>query len=133
MSQTNVTFVQSLYAAFARGDIATIVAGLAPDVDWRVNGNRSDYPLFGSRKGPREVQAFFEDIPKLQDFSEFTPREFLAAGERVFVLGHYAATIRKTGRKAETDWVHIHTVRDGKVAAFAEFTDTAQFAQAWKG
>jgi uncharacterized protein len=76
---------------------------------------------------------FFEEIPKLQDFSDFTPREFHAAGDRVFVLGHYAATIRKTGRTAACDWVHIFTVRNGKVAAFLEFTDTAQFAQAWKG
>jgi uncharacterized protein len=133
MSQSNVALIQSLYAAFGRGDIATIIAALAPDVDWRINGNRSDYPLFGSRKGPSEVQAFFEEIPKLQDFSEFTPCEFLATGDRVFVLGHYTATIRKTGRKTACDWVHIHTVGNGKVAAFAEFTDTAQFAQAWKG
>ena len=49
------------------------------------------------------------------------------------MLGHYAATMRKTGRKAASDWVHIFTVRDGKVAAFLEFTDTAEFARAWKG
>jgi hypothetical protein len=30
MSTANVTFVQGLYAAFGRGDIATIIAGLAP-------------------------------------------------------------------------------------------------------
>jgi ketosteroid isomerase-like protein len=95
MSQADVALIQSLYAAFGRGDIATIIAALAPDIDWRLNGSRSDYPLFGNRKGPREVQAFFEEIPKLQDFSDFTPREFHAAGDRVFVLGHYAATIRK--------------------------------------
>ena len=133
MSQADVALIQSLYAAFGRGDIATIIAALAPDIDWRLNGSRSDYPLFGNRKGPREVQAFFEEIPKLQDFSDFTPREFHAAGDRVFVLGHYAATIRKTGRTAACDWVHIFTVRGGKVAAFVEFTDTAAFAQAWKG
>jgi ketosteroid isomerase-like protein len=34
MSAANIAFVQSLYAAFGRGDIATIVNGLAPDVDW---------------------------------------------------------------------------------------------------
>jgi uncharacterized protein len=49
------------------------------------------------------------------------------------VFGHYAATIRKTGRKAASDWVHIFTVRNGKVAAFLEFTDTAEFARASKG
>jgi ketosteroid isomerase-like protein len=41
--------------------------------------------------------------------------------------------MRKTGRKAASDWLHIFTVRGGKVVAFLEFTDTAAFAQAWKG
>jgi uncharacterized protein len=133
MSQADVALIQSLYAAFGRGDIATIIAAATPDIEWRLNGSRSDYPLLGTWNGPKGVQSFFDELAKLQDFSEFSPREFLSAGERVFVFGHYAATIRKTGRKAASDWVHIFTVRNGKVAAFLEFTDTAEFARASKG
>ena len=70
-------------------------------------------------------------LARIHDFSEFTPREFLSTGDRVFVLGHYASTMRKNGRKAASDWVHIFTVRGGKLAAFLEFTDTAEFARAW--
>ena len=40
--------------------------------------------------------------------------------------------MRKTGRSVASDWVHIFTVRDGKVVAFREFTDTAQFAEAFR-
>ena len=133
MSQADVALIQSLYAAFGRGNIATIVAAVAPDIEWRLNGSRSDHPLLGTWNGSKGVQAFFDELAKLQDFSEFSPRECLSAGDRVFVLGHYAATMRKTGRKAASDWVHIFTVRNGKVVAFLEFTDTAEFARAWKG
>jgi len=133
MSEANVALIQSLYAAFGRGDIATIVAATTPDIEWRLNGSRSDHPLLGTWNGPKGVQTFFDELAKLQEFSEFAPGEFLSAGDRVFVLGHYAATMRKTGRKAASDWVHIFTVRNGKVAAFLEFTDTAEFARAWKG
>ena len=42
MSQADVTLIQSLYAAFGRGDIATIIAAVAPDIEWRLNGSRSD-------------------------------------------------------------------------------------------
>ena len=48
----------------------------------------------------------------------------------MFALGHYDWTIRKTGKTAGADWVHVFTIRDGKVTAFDEFTDTAQFAAA---
>ena len=133
MSQADIALIQSLYAAFERGDIATIVAAAAPDIEWRLNGSRSDHPLLGTWKGQKGVQAFFDELAQLQDFSAFSPREFLSAGDRVFVLGHYAATMRKTGRKAASDWVHIFTVRGGKVVVFLEFTDTAEFARAWKG
>ena len=31
------------------------------------------------------------------------------------------------------DFVHIFTVKDGKVSGFQEFTDTATFAEAYRG
>jgi len=40
MSSANIAFVRSLYAAFGRGDIATVIGGLTFDVDWNVNGRR---------------------------------------------------------------------------------------------
>ena len=33
----------------------------------------------------------------------------------------------------ESDWLHVFTIRGGKVAAFKEFSDTAQFAEAFRG
>jgi uncharacterized protein len=41
--------------------------------------------------------------------------------------------VKKTGRRIASDWCHVFTVRDGKVAAFREFTDTAQAAAAYRG
>ena len=130
MSNANVTFVQSLYAAFSRGDIASIIAGLTPDVDWSVTGRRQDYPLCGAWKGASEVQKFFQGVGQLQETVEFSPREFIADDDHVVVLGHYNWKIRKTGRTVASDWAHVFTIRGGKVVKFQEFTDTAQFAEA---
>ena len=133
MSAANIAFVQSLYAAFGRGDIATIVTGLAADVDWEVTGRRQDYPMFGSWKGPAGVQKFFQGVAEHEEATDFSPRDFFAAEDRVFVLGHYSWKIRKTGRAVASDWVHIFTIRNGKVVKFKEFNDTAQFAEAYRG
>jgi ketosteroid isomerase-like protein len=132
MSAANTALVQSLYAAFGRGDIATIINALASDVDWTLNGRRKDYPLFGSWKGPGEVQKFFRGVAEHQEATEFSPQEFFAAEDRVCVLGHYAWKIRKTGRAVASDWVHVFTVRNAKVVKFREFIDTAQFAEAYR-
>jgi ketosteroid isomerase-like protein len=132
VSNANVALVESLYAAFKRGDIPTIIAALAPDVTWEVTGRPEDYPILGRRKGPAAVQEFFRLIGELQEASEFSPREFHAAGEKVFVLGRYTWKIRKTGRSVSSDWLHVFTIKDGKAAGFQEFTDTAQFAAAYR-
>ena len=132
MSNANIALVQSLYAAFGKGDIATLVNGLTADVDWNVNGRRKDYPMFGTWKGPGDVQTFFKGVADHETFSAFSPKEFHAAGELVFAFGHYAGAIKKTGRTFDCEWVHVFTVKNGKVARFREFTDTAQFAEAYR-
>jgi uncharacterized protein len=132
ISNANIAFVQSLYAAFGRGDIDTIVAGTSPDVDWRVNGRGSDYPTLGEWKGRDGVRGFFADVAKHQEALEFSPSEFYAATDRVFVLGRYSWKVRKNGRTVSSDWVHVFTIAGGKVTRFREFNDTARFAEAWR-
>ncbi len=78
-------------------------------------------------------QEFFDTLAKTQDATEFSPREFYPSGDKVFVLGHYAWKLRKTGRTVESDFIHIFTVKGGKVVQFREFTDTAKFAEAYRG
>jgi uncharacterized protein len=131
MTSANIDLIKSLYAAFGRGDIETIIAALAPNVDWTVSGRREDYPLFGSWSGQSEVRRFFQGVRE-QETMDFSPREFFSVEDRVFVLGHYAWKIRKTGRTVASDWVHIFTIANGKVIKFREFTDTAQFAAAYR-
>jgi ketosteroid isomerase-like protein len=94
MSNANVSFVQSLYAAFGRGDIATIIKGLAPDVAWHCVGRSQDFPTFGPRRGASQVDEFFKIVAANLDFSEFSPREFYAVDDKVVVLGYYAMTVR---------------------------------------
>jgi ketosteroid isomerase-like protein len=79
------------------------------------------------------VKAFFGQVAENLDFSEFTPHELCPCGDKVFVLGFYAATMRKSGGKAACEWVHVFTLRDGKVVRFREFTDSAMLADAYRG
>ena len=133
MSNANVTTVQSMYAAFGKGDIATIIAALTPEIDWQSVGRPSDFPTFGPRKGPKEVGEFFKTVAATNDFSEFSPPEFYADGDKVFVLGYYAITLKKNGKKIASDWCHIFTFSGGKVVKFREFLDTAVAAEAFRG
>jgi ketosteroid isomerase-like protein len=128
----NIALVKSLYAAFGKGDTASIVAAAAPNVDWETVGRASDVPTFGPRKGPAAVQEFFKLVGASYTFSEFAPKEFYPIGDKVFVLGHYTMTVKKTGKAMASDWVHIFTIAGGKVVMFREFLDTARAAEAFR-
>jgi ketosteroid isomerase-like protein len=133
VSNPNVSLVQSLYAAFGRDDVATITAALAPNVDWTVNGRNSDYPVFGNWKTPAQVQDFFKLVAEYEGFTDFSPRDFHAVDDKVFVLGHYAGLIKKTGKPFASDWIHVFTIHNGKVLSFREFNDSHQFVAAYRG
>jgi ketosteroid isomerase-like protein len=133
MSQANIATVQSMYAAFGRGDIDTIVNGCTPDVMWTSGGREGDFPAFGTFKGQDRVRDFFRAVSDTQEFNEFSPQEFYADRDKVFVLGRYAMTMKRNGRAAASEWVHIFTFRGGKVAEFREFTDTSAFVAAYRG
>jgi len=133
MSNANIAHVQSMYAAFERGDVDTIIAGASPNIDWESVGRRSDFPALGPRQGAEQVREFFKIVADNEDFSDFSPREFYAADDRVFVLGSYKLMLKKTGKAVASEWVHVFTFKDGKVTRFREHTDTAQFAEGYRG
>ena len=130
MSNANVALIQSLYDAYRGGDLAPIIAALAPDVSWHSHGRPTDHPALGPRKGLQSVQEFFATVMGIQELTEISPREYYAVDDKVIVRGRYVWTIRKTGGKVAAEWVHIFGLRDGLIASFEEFTDTGQFAEA---
>ena len=77
------------------------------------------------------MREFFAIIGREIDFLDFSPKELVPAGDRVFVFGHSLAEVKRTGRRVDTDWIHIFRIVDGKVVKFDDFADTAQFAQAY--
>jgi ketosteroid isomerase-like protein len=130
MSESNIALVKTLYEAHGRGAFDEVVAGMTQDVEWHSGGLQEDHPLFGPREGRESVLAFFRQTFELFAFSEFTPREFYADRDKVFVLGTYALKVKRTGRDFASDWVHIFTLREGRVARFREMTDTARLVAA---
>ena len=51
MSEAAISLIKGMYESFGRGDIDGVIAGLTCDIHWRVNGERSDYPLLGVWNG----------------------------------------------------------------------------------
>ncbi len=132
--EANLGVVQAAYAAFGKGDVPGVVALLSPDVHWESVGDPADFPALGVKTGTAAVEAQFALLGSLLSFQSFSPQQFFAAGpDTVFVLGHYDRTVLKTGKAANSDFVHVFVVRDGKIASYREFQDTATLVLAARG
>jgi uncharacterized protein len=121
---TSSTIVQQAYEAFGRGDVPAILELVADEVDWEFVGPAS-LPYAGRRRNKQEVGNFFADVQRADDIHRFEPREFIDAGEHVTVFGWENATARESGRQFEGEWVHVFTVKGGKVTRWRGFYDTA--------
>lgn len=128
--QQNLDVVRSVYAAFGQGDLEQILAALDPEVSWRTPG-APDLPTAGLRHGVPAVREFFGLLLNTFDFAEFQPHDFLAAGDKVVVLG----TSRegpKGGRLVDFRWVHVFTFRHGKIVAFEEPADVSELVREFR-
>ena len=128
--QANVGVVQQGYEALGRGDIPALLDLMADDVDWTLQGP-SVIPWAGTRRGREGVAEFFSLLGETLEFEQFEPREFVAQGDTVVVVGYERNLIKPTGRTFEQEWAHVYTLRDGKIAKFRAFEDTAAYVGAF--
>ena len=122
--RTNAEVVQETYEAFGRGNIPALLEFLTDDVEWTFQGP-SSIPFAGTRRGREGVAEFFALVGENLELEEFEPREFVAQGDTVVVLGLERSLVKPTGRTFEQEWVHIYALRDGKIDKVRSIDDTA--------
>lgn len=122
--QDNLDVIRRGYDAYGRGDIETLLGLFDEQIEW-VTPGPPELPSSGRRRGHKEVGEFFAAVNEVFDIQRFEPKEFIAQGDRVIVLGDETATIRATGKVLDSNWVHSFTLKNGRVVAFQEYLDTA--------
>jgi ketosteroid isomerase-like protein len=129
--QDNAATVQQAYYNFKSGNIQALVEQMSDGITWQLP-EIEGVPLAGRRNGRDGVEEFFATLARDQDVLEFEPLESVAQGDKVISLGHYKWRVKETGREYESDFVHVFTVRDGKIVAFREHFDSAVVAAAYR-
>jgi uncharacterized protein len=127
----NAAAVQSIYAAFGRGDIPAIVEHVAEDVEWDYGLASTGIPWLQERSGRAGVAAFFESLAGFQ-IQKFDIKAILGQGQLVLALIEVEAVVARTGRKVtDPAEVHIwHFDERGKVRRFRHAVDTLQHLEA---
>ena len=127
--QENTKLAQQVYENFKSGDIKALLNLLSENIEWQLP-EIENVPFSGQRRGHEQMGEFFASLADTQEVQHFDPREFIAQGDKVVALGHYAWLVKSTGREFGGDFAHVFTVRDGKVIRFHEYMDTAAVAAA---
>jgi ketosteroid isomerase-like protein len=129
MSESNISTVKTVYEAFGKGDVPTILDLVADDVDWASEAGSAVAPWHGVHKGRGEVPKFFEAIGAALDVTEFTPLTFAANDTDVLTVVRFGMTVRATGRSGVMDLHHWFRFADGRIVRYRGTEDTALTAE----
>lgn len=124
---TNTQTVLTIYEAFGRGDIASILGHLSEDVEWDAGAADIGVPWLKPRRGLAEVPAFFASLSAIE-IRRFEPKTLLDRDDLVVAILAIEFAVRSTTRTViEEDEVHIWRFNpQGKVASFRHKVDSHQ-------
>jgi ketosteroid isomerase-like protein len=129
-TEENKRVVQTVFEMFGRGDVPGLLELITDDAEWAAPGPES-VPYFGERRGREGALEFFKNLGSSVEFESFEPGDLIAEGDRVVALGRERGRVRSTGKVFDNAWALVFTIREGKVAGFRCYENTAAIAGAF--
>ena len=130
---SNGDVIRGVYAAFQKGDIPSVLGAMTPDIVW----NEAENFIYADRNpyvGPDAIlQGLFMRLGTEWDGFAVREEELIDAGDTVVTLGRYGGVFKATGKEINAQFAHVWKFRNGKIASFQQYVDTAQTARATSG
>ena len=123
-----IEIVKKMYELFGAKDNEAISKIFDTNIRWN---QMKGFPGGGQYIG---AKAVFENV--FGQFSEnwidwkATITRYIDSGDGVFVIGYYEGTYKATGKYMKADFTCEYKVKDGKITAFNQYTDTFLIGQA---
>jgi uncharacterized protein len=114
--------LETVYDAFGRGDMETVAAMYADDIDWRVNGPS---PAAGTYQGKDAVFGFFERMMTQYEGTLRVEVIAMAADER-----HGFVRVRESAsRPGDVTYTGVHAwgFKDGRCSRFETYYDDVYY------
>jgi uncharacterized protein len=126
-----ISVVRAFYDALGRGDVPGVLGKLHDKLEWT---EAQGFPYYsGTWRSPQEVLDKLL-VPLSRDWEGFSAKahDYIAQGDRVVSLGEYSGKFKATGKSMTAPFAHVWRVRDGRLARFDMYTDTAKVLEALK-
>jgi ketosteroid isomerase-like protein len=121
--------IESIVAAFQRGDIPFIIDRFADDCVLRETESR-ELPYHGVLEGRAGVTRFFNAMASVFAPGKLAIDTWICEADRVVAQGVWGGVAHATGKAWESHLALTFRVRDNKVVEFRGYDDTAVTAAA---
>lgn len=130
-NENNVQTIETLYAAFAVGDVPTVLAGLDENVVW----NEAEGNVYADGNpyiGPQAVlYGVFARIGADYEYFNLVNIELHEMfNNKVLATLRYQAKLKNNGATYDAQVAHFWTLKDGKAISFQQYLDTKKVADA---
>lgn len=126
----NIEIAKKGFADFGDGNIPAILDACTNDVTWGA-WNNDAVPYAQTYSGKAGVAEFFKNISETIAYSAFEPKEFYAAGNKVFAKVYHAAMVKATGKSFAHDTLLEFTIEEGLIKSFFAYVDSYDQAKAF--
>ena len=124
---SNLESVQGLYAAFAKGDVPTVLGFLDTNIAWT---EAEGFPYGGTYNGPNAVlEGVFMRLGSEWDGFAAVPDEFIDAGDHR-CAGSVQRRLQSYRKSFKANFAHVWKIREGKAISFVQYVDTFLVQQA---
>jgi len=125
---TNTDVVKRLYELFETGNNNAIRQILDDNVEWN---QMKGFPSGGQFVG---IEAVLDNVfgGFRQNWTDWkaTITQYIETEDGAFVIGFYSGTYNATGLSTRSEFVSDYRVKNGRITAFNQYTDTFLIARA---
>lgn len=119
---TNLDKIKSVYDAFSKGDIPSVLDVLSRDIEWT---EAEGFPYGGTYCGTKAVlEGVFMRLGSEWNGFAAVPDEFIDGGDTIVALGKYSGTYKRTNKSFRAEFAHVWKLREGKAVRFVQYVDT---------
>ena len=116
--------VRAIYEQRKKGDIEGIMAGFAPNAQFRMAGSSALAPMTTAVRSQAPLRALMEQLIASWDWTDYKVDTVLVDGNRVAVYSKGTMHYGPDKYPVTTETFDLLTIEEGKIVDFVQFCDT---------
>ena len=130
MSENKIDTIRHIYDRFAKGDVRAILETFEKDVEFRLaEGHPYSPDGIAWIGGDAITKHFFKKAGAEWRNWTFEIGDVIETPDAVVVEGRYSAVYEPTGRELDAQGCHVWRFRNGQIASFHQYLDSARLQQ----